>query len=720
MESLLAAGLVNLLLASALAAVVALVAWRCRRPALLHTLWLLVLIKLLTPPLLPIPVLAAEELPATDSPPPVAPRPTFVMVADVAGPGGANTGRLRVRTMLLEVGPDGLTFALTPILEESGPVPGEKNEAGMTNVESKPTRTPSSFIIPPSSLNLALAALWGAGSGILLCWTFVGLWRFHRLLRFAEPAPDQMQRQVRELASRMGLRRSPAVWLLPGPLPPLVWAVFGRARLYFPRELLQRLDDEGSTGLLAHELAHLCRRDHWVRWLELAAVALYWWCPVVWWVRSRLRACEEECCDALAVDELSPRVYAGAILETVDFLSQSSTAVPAAASTLGRVESLKRRLTAIMTRSHCARTTRRGRVLVIVLVCLLPVVPGRAHPRGVGRPVHSTQYSVLSTQHSVLSTQFTVPSTGLLTFDPWFLAPSATRSRVLEAGQPVLAVALTPDGRQVILALENHQIDIRDVATGQRVRLLTGHEDAVTALALSPDGRTLASGSPDRTVRLWDLETGEERSCLKGHTSWVYAVAFSPDGKTLASAGYDRVIRLWDTETGAALATLEGPMAGVRALAFSPDGVTLASAGGNGVVRVWDVPTGKVRLLLVGHERTVRGLSFGPEGKTLASGSEDGSVRLWDVATGKERAVLRGKQGEVWSVRFCRGGRFLLSGGSSRAVQVWDTATLRERQTLKGHTEGVTGVALTPDGTTILSVGLDGTARVWGEALSGQ
>ena len=48
-------------------------------------------------------------------------------------------------------------------------------------------------------------------------------------------------------------------------------AGFGPTRLLVPVQLWDRLGERQRATLLAHELAHLCRRDHWVRCLELAA-----------------------------------------------------------------------------------------------------------------------------------------------------------------------------------------------------------------------------------------------------------------------------------------------------------------------------------------------------------------------------------------------------------------------------------------------------------------
>ena len=57
MDTLLHAGLSNALMAAVLALPAAAVARLGRRPALAHALWLLVLLKLITPPLIPIPIL---------------------------------------------------------------------------------------------------------------------------------------------------------------------------------------------------------------------------------------------------------------------------------------------------------------------------------------------------------------------------------------------------------------------------------------------------------------------------------------------------------------------------------------------------------------------------------------------------------------------------------------------------------------------------------------
>ena len=76
---------------------------------------------------------------------------------------------------------------------------------------------------------------------------------------------------ARGLARKLGLGDGPDVWLVPGRLPPMLWSAFGPTRLLLPRDLPDLIDEKQLETLLLHELAHLRRRDHWVRYLEFFA-----------------------------------------------------------------------------------------------------------------------------------------------------------------------------------------------------------------------------------------------------------------------------------------------------------------------------------------------------------------------------------------------------------------------------------------------------------------
>ena len=223
-------------------------------------------------------------------------------------------------------------------------------------------------------------------AGALAWWALaaVRIVRFHRLLRDVEPMPAEWQAEVAELAARLGLRRPPSVYLVPGDVPPMLWAFGRRVRLLVPSRFWATLGDDERTALLLHELAHLRRRDHWVRWLELVVAGLYWWHPAVWWLRRALREAEEQCCDAWVVWAMprGARTYAAAFVAALEFVSGARTAPAAAASATigsGHVSCLKRRLRMIVRAKTPRGLSWAGRLAVAGLsALLLPLAPSWA------------------------------------------------------------------------------------------------------------------------------------------------------------------------------------------------------------------------------------------------------------------------------------------------------------------------------------------------------
>ena len=185
----------------------------------------------------------------------------------------------------------------------------------------------------------------------------------------------ELQSHTDRLAEHVGLGQKPTVCLVPGRVPPMLWAIGGRPRLLVPSQLWATMAEDERTSLLLHELAHLKRRDHWVRWLELIVAGLYWWHPVVWWARRALREAEEQCCDAWVVWAMPQRArtYAAALLAAVEFVSGARTApaVASATSGSGHFSCLKRRLRMIVRAKTPRGLSWAGRFAVLGMAALL-------------------------------------------------------------------------------------------------------------------------------------------------------------------------------------------------------------------------------------------------------------------------------------------------------------------------------------------------------------
>jgi bla regulator protein blaR1 len=347
-----------------LAAVVAAVSLLVARPALTRALWVLVLLKLLAPPLWTIPV---DEL--------LGRRPNDL---DVKGVRPTIDSEFATAAGLEEQShgkPDGAADADNPVT---------KHDARSETVASAPIAGSSSIFGSISAANW-IAVIWGAGTLGCLTALVVRVRRFLCSLKLAAPAPACVQRRCAALAAQLGLRGAPGVWFVRSAFCPSLWAFSRPARILAPQQLWDRLELTQQDALLVHELAHLRRRDHWVRLLETAVTLVYWWHPVVWFARRRLHEAEEQCCDAwvLGILPAASKSYAAALLETVDFISTTHPATPALASGMGEFTCLKRRIVMIQNGSVRKALTWTGVLAVFGLASLvLAVAPsfGREGP----------------------------------------------------------------------------------------------------------------------------------------------------------------------------------------------------------------------------------------------------------------------------------------------------------------------------------------------------
>jgi beta-lactamase regulating signal transducer with metallopeptidase domain len=135
------------------------------------------------------------------------------------------------------------------------------------------------------------------------------------IVRGGAKAPKQLVAEVACIADQVGLQPPQAV-VAREITSPFVWFL-GRLRLVWPEALLGDEEIIRSRGVIAHELAHVRRGDHWVAWLELAAGLIWWWNPLFRFVRARLRASAEMACDAVALSTCpeNRRAYAELLLQ---------------------------------------------------------------------------------------------------------------------------------------------------------------------------------------------------------------------------------------------------------------------------------------------------------------------------------------------------------------------------------------------------------------------
>ena len=212
----------------------------------------------------------------------------------------------------------------------------------------------------PGLAALALGA-WIAGAGLALSGLIIGLGRLMWIGRRAKPLSDPVWQAARDdIARQLGLSRQAA--LLESPHPLLVtWGVLTPKIIVppgasaWPRERIRIA--------LAHELAHVSRRDWAIQMVAEVLRAAHWFNPVAWLACRRLRVESEHACDdvVLRLGVEGPE-YASHLLELARSMNTRRQAwVPAQA--IVRPSNLERRITAMLnTRLDRSPLTRAGRV----------------------------------------------------------------------------------------------------------------------------------------------------------------------------------------------------------------------------------------------------------------------------------------------------------------------------------------------------------------------
>jgi beta-lactamase regulating signal transducer with metallopeptidase domain len=379
MHALFQAALSNAILASLMGLGLGCVAPWIRQPVLRHTLWLLVLAKLVTPPLWTIELgwFARGVEPRQISTPAI---PSISR----AGP------QLDSRVDDLASSHPGTIPGLTMMEpRDKASARGSAGELSLAATGQATRGAPNPATWPARAWNdprvlRTLLGIWLAGACIVVVLAGWRAARFGKFLRRARPAAHGLQLQANALAARLALPTVPRLVVVEAPLAPFLWPGRGGATVGLPACLIADLSAGELETLIAHELAHYRRHDHWTRWVVTLIMGLYWWHPVAWWARRQLHRAEEEACDAWVVWAFptAAKSYAGAVLRTLELISPQAS-LPAPACGLGeprRLRYVKERFHMILNHRFSHRLSPRQMAFAGSLAILLLPIAGVVLP----------------------------------------------------------------------------------------------------------------------------------------------------------------------------------------------------------------------------------------------------------------------------------------------------------------------------------------------------
>jgi hypothetical protein len=212
-----------------------------------------------------------------------------------------------------------------------------------------------------------------------------------------------------------------------------------------PEWLILKLSEEELRQVVAHELAHLRRRDDWTNLAQQIVEALLWFHPAVWWIGRRLDLEREIACDDWVVSQTGgARPYAACLTRLVELRLLARSPRLAHGAT-GRRKQITERIEALLNGRRGARPAFSRAVLAGGSAALAAAVllAGRLGPIAAGPPAVMTA-AVAAPRPA------TIPAAAMR-------AALAPPSRVLTAvrqrrrtPQPVLAAAVAaPEARRV-------------------------------------------------------------------------------------------------------------------------------------------------------------------------------------------------------------------------------------------------------------------------------
>ena len=355
----------------------------------------------------------------------------------------------------------------------------------------------------------------------------------------------------------------------------------------------------------------------------------------------------------------------------------------------------------------------------------------------------------------------------------WNMADFSLEKEWLAHTSYITALEFSSDSSVLLSGSADKTIRVWNVETMELIQFLSGHVGTITDIGFFPNEKRVYSAG-DRTVRIWDLfeggiaegdvAQGEIIAVLAGHEGVVYGVDVSPDGRKLISVGESSDVFLWDAENFEEISRSNDyeDFQGLLGVAFSADGnhaysVSFERSG----IFYWDIEGGFLNgrnvvpspvffngmsFLPESHIFSLRGwyrfslfdvddeiellrvvgLPEGLENKSFArdimflSQKNEKRLDFIDAFTGKTQQSIADYQvrGIVRDISF---DNTILAVTENTTIHLVDAVTGEVLQDLKGHSQAANTLAneqiyyaiFSPDGKYLASIGRDTSVRVW-------
>jgi beta-lactamase regulating signal transducer with metallopeptidase domain len=347
----------------------------------------------------------------------------------------------------------------------------------------------------PAALGAVAAGvviIWAVFAALLLGRVVLALLRARWLVRrWSWPLVDQRWASERDaVAARLGLRPGIPLLVSSRVNGPATTGVL-RPVIVLP-EGAEAWDEPRRLATLAHELAHVQRRDCLSQFVAEIASALHWFNPLAWLAARRMRKEREVACDdvVLLLGQVKPSSYAGHLMSLLPAPGTGARRPAMTAAMAAGCSDLSGRLEGVLDGRRVRQALRRRAVVAAALAGLAGAIPlGCIHrdPAAGGDPGKAVRLTYETSTPAAAARAATV------------VAARLEAARIDDA-------RVTAAGRQLSVALARHPAALG----ATRLRALIEQPGKIELAVIDPGdafaGHLLDHAAADPRARALDLQ----------------------------------------------------------------------------------------------------------------------------------------------------------------------------------------------------------------------
>ncbi|KAF4447362.1 cell division cycle 20 cofactor-APC complex [Fusarium albosuccineum] len=239
----------------------------------------------------------------------------------------------------------------------------------------------------------------------------------------------------------------------------------------------------------------------------------------------------------------------------------------------------------------------------------------------------------------------------------------------------VSSVKWSGDGAYVSVGLGTGEVQIWDVAEGQKIRSMFGHDTRVGVMGWNK--HLLSTGARSGLVFNHDVRIAEHKVAeLVSHTSEVCGLEWRSDGAQLATGGNDNLVSIWDARSlSVPKFTKTNHKAAVKALAWCPWNMNLLATGGGSYdrhIHFWNSTSG-ARVNSIDTGSQVTSLRWSPHHREIvsSSGFPDNSLSIWSYPTLVRTVEIPAHESRVLHSCLSPDGQMLATAAADESLKFW-------------------------------------------------